>query len=238
MKLPEPIKPAKGFEYDDSPQRSPKWMAIRAPRVGASELGALMGKGVKGQYLAPRAKLLRELAFQRTFGVAFSKFVNGAMEAGNYYEDFVADQYSNQMGVQLRKVGCFYNEWFVASPDRDVVGTDGLVEIKWLYDENWSDVVEKNEPKPEHYLQMHGQMWATGKKWVDYVAGNGNTGRFIVIRVERDEEVINQIAEEVKIVETIEPIKTANVFEFNTTPPLPVAEDVALVTAGEDSIWG
>lgn len=225
------ITGAKGFDYSDAPQRSPEWLDIRAPRVGASELGALMGKGVKGQYLAPRKALLRELAFQKAFGVPFSKFVNDAMRAGNENEDFVADQYSSQMGVPLAKVGCFYNKHFVASPDRDVVGTDGLVEIKWLFDNAWSEVVETGEPDKAHYLQMQGQMWATGKKWVDYVAGNGNTGKFVVIRVERDEDTIKEIAEEVKVVEEIEPMTLDGglMFDFNTAPPVAVAS--------EESVW-
>lgn len=223
------ITAAKGFEYSDAPQRSPDWLAIRAPRIGASELGALMGKGVKGQYLAPRKNLLRELAFQKAFNVPFTKFVNDAMKAGNDNEDFVANQYSSKMGVELAKLGCFYNKHFVASPDRDIVGTDGLIEIKWLFDNAWSEVVEAGKPEDGHSLQMQGQMWATGKKYVDYVAGNGNTGKFIVIRVERDEEVIAEIAEEVKIIETIEPMKVENIFEFNTAPPLP--------TTSNETIW-
>ena len=224
------ITGAKGFEYSDAPQRSPEWIAIRAPRIGASELGALMGKGAKGQYLAPRKALLREKAFSKAFNVPFTKFVNDAMQAGNDNEDFVADQYSLVAGTKLVKVGCFYNDYFVASPDRDVPGTDGLVEIKWLFDNAWSTVVETNEPEPDHYLQMQGQMWATGKKWVDYVAGNGNTGRFIVIRVKRDEAVIAEIAEEVKAIEEVEPMPVENIFEFNTSAPQPV------ITTG-DNPW-
>ena len=222
-KLKPMTEGAKGFEYSDAPQRSPEWLAIRAPRIGASQLGALMGKGVKGQYLAPRKALLRELAFQKAFEVPFMKFVNEAMQAGTDNEDFVADQYSSKLGVPLAKVGCFYNEHFVASPDRDVVGTDGLVEIKWLFDNAWSEVVEKGEPERDHYLQMQGQMWATGKQWVDYVAGNGNAGKFVVIRVERDEETIKEIAEEVKVVEEIEPMPVTQVFDFSHTAPQPVS---------------
>lgn len=222
------IKATKGFEYDDSPQKSPQWLAIRAPRIGASQLGAYMGKGVKGQYLAPRKALEREIAFSKAFNVPFSKFVNDAMRAGTDNEDFVADQYSSQMGVAVTKVGCFYNDNFVASPD-GLVGDEGLIEIKWLFDNSWSTVIEANEPEPDHYLQMQGQLWATGRKWVDYVAANGNTGRFIILRVIRDEETIAEIAEEVKAVADIEPMQTANLFEFSSRAP-------ELTTEG--NIWG
>lgn len=212
------ITGAKGFDYSDAPQRTKEWFDIRAPRIGASQLGAWLGKGVKGQYLKPHFDLIREISFSKAFGVPFTKYVNDAMRAGVENEDFVADQYGSQMGVIVEKVGCFYNSWFVASPDR-LVGEDGLAEIKWLFDSAWSNVVENNEPEPEHYLQMQGQLWATGRKWCDYVAGNGNTGRFIVIRVLRDEEVIAQIAESVKEVDDIESMVVQNVFEFSGNIP-------------------
>jgi len=215
----EEIKGAEGFNYSDAPQRSPEWVDIRAPRIGASEIGAYMAKGVKGQYLAGRKTIEKKIAFSKAFKVPFTNFVTSAMQAGIDNEDFVADQYSSQMGVELRKVGCFYNAWFVASPDRDVVGTDGLVEIKWLFDTEWSEVVLTRAPKQEHYDQMQGQMWATGKKWVDYVAGNGNTGRFIVIRVMRDDERIAEIEAEGESVLAIEPMDTENVFEFTNGVP-------------------
>jgi predicted phage-related endonuclease len=224
MKIAQIIAP-KGFKYSDAPQKSPEWLAIRAPRVGASELGALMGKGKKDQYLAPRKKLLRELAFQKVLGVPFSKFVSGAMQEGIDNEDFVANEYSSQMGVALEKVGCFYNKHFVASPDRKIAGKNAGVEIKWLYDNEWSEVVENQKPKDEHYLQVQGQMWATGWDYVDFVAGNGNTVRFVVLRVKRDEATIKEIAKEVKIVDEVEPMKIDNVFEFNGGVPESVKDE-------------
>lgn len=216
---------AEGFQYSDAPQKSPEWIGIRAPRVGASELGALMGKGVKGQYLAPRKQLLREIAFSKRFNVPFSKFTNAAMQAGIDNEDFVAEQYAKQAKVELAKVGCFYNDEFVASPDRVIVGQNAGVEIKWLYDNAWSLVVENNEPEADHVLQMQGQMAATGWDYVDYVAANGNTGQFIVIRVERDEDKIAEILEEVKAVAEVLPMEVKNVYKFTTEPPTPVVDE-------------
>jgi len=218
MKIAQPTV-GKGFAYDDSPQRSPEWLAIRAPRIGASEIGEYMAKGVKGQYLAGRKDVEKKIAFAKAFGVPFSGFVNGAMQAGIDNEDYIADQYSSQMGVELAKVGCFYNDWFVASPDRDVVGTDGLVEIKWLFDKEWSEVVLTGAPSAKHYDQMQGQMWATGKQWVDYVAGNGNTGKFVVISIKRDDDRIAEIEAEAESVLAIEAMKTEGVFTFSGEVP-------------------
>lgn len=208
------ITGAKGFEYSDAPQRSPEWIAIRAPRIGASEIGKYMAKGAKGQYLAGRKEVERKIAFSKAFNVPFETFTTGAMQAGIDNEDFVADQYAQQMGVELEKVGCFYNDWFVASPDRRIVNQNGGVEIKWLFDNEWAELLLTGFPKNEHYDQAQGQMYATGWDFIDYVAGNGNTGRFYVVRINRNEDRIKEIEAEGESVKAIEPMEVEGVFQF------------------------
>lgn len=214
-----------GFIYSDAPQRSPEWLSIRATRLGASQLGGYMGKGVKGQYLAPRKNIEKEIAFSKAFGVPFSKFTNGAMQAGIDNEGYMADQYSSQMGVQLAVVGCYYNDWFVASPDRSIVGVNAGIEIKWLFDNAWADVLLSSKPDSDHYDQMQGQMWATGWDYVDYVAGNGNTGMFIVLRIVRDEARIAEIIAEGPSVLAIESMVRTAVFSFNSSVPTNITQE-------------
>lgn len=203
------------FQYSDAPQRSKEWLDIRATRLGASEIGEYMAKGVKGQYLAGRKNIEKRIAFSKAFGVPFEHFINGAMQAGIDNEPFLAEQYCKHTGNTVVETGCYYNDWFVASPDREIVDSDGLLELKWLFDNEWSETVANQAPKDEYYKQMQGQLWATGKKWVDFFAGNGNTGRFILLRIERDEEVISQIEAEGESVKAIQPMKSDNVFKFS-----------------------
>lgn len=216
-------KAPKGFEYSEAPQRSPEWLAIRAPRIGASEIGKYMAKGVKGQYLAGRKEVEQKIAFSKGFGVPFEGFVNGAMQAGIDNEDYVADQYVAQIGAVVAKVGCFYNDWFVASPDRWLPGLNAGVEIKWLFDKEFSELLLTGFPKNEHYDQMQGQMWATGWDYVDYVAANGNTGRFYVVRINRNEKRIEEIQAEGPSVIAIEPMNVDNTYQFTGEAPAPVS---------------
>lgn len=211
------MKVAKDFTYSDAPQRSPEWVAIRAPRIGASEIGEYMAKGVKGQYLAGRKNIENKIAFSKAFGVPFEKFVTSAMQDGIDNEDFVADHYAKRAGVEIEKVGCAYNAWFVASPDRALVGAKGGVEVKWLFDTEWSELLRTGFPKQEHYDQMLGQMWAFDWDFVDYVAGNGNAGRFYVVRINRNDKRIEDIKAEGESVVAIKPMDTDNVFKFTTT---------------------
>lgn len=220
---------AKGFDYSDAPQRSPEWLAIRAPRIGASEIGKYMAKGVKGQYLAGRKEVEKKIAFSKAFGVPFETFVNDAMKAGTENEPFILEQYAQQQGVELEKVGCAYNDWFVASPDSHIVGQNGGVEAKWLFDTEFAELLLTGFPKTEHYDQMQGQMWAFGWDFVDYVAANGNTGRFYVLRINRNEDRIKEIQAEGESVLAIEPMTTEGVFQFSTTVPITNNEEVLFV---------
>ena len=224
--LIKPITTAEGFTYSDAPQRSPEWIAIRAPRIGASEIGGYMAKGVKGQYLASRKEAEKKIAYAKAFGVPFEGYVNGAMQAGNDNEEFIANQYAIQQGVELEQVGCAYNDWFVASPDRKIVGQNGGVEVKWLYDKEFAELLLTGFPKNEHFMQMQGQMWAFGWDFVDYVAGNGNTGSFYVVRVNRNEERIEEIKAEGDSVLAIEPMTVEGVHKFTSQAPVPQASEL------------
>lgn len=220
--LIKPITPAEGFTYSDAPQRSPEWIAIRASRIGASEIGTYMAKGVKGQYLAGRKEIEKKIAYAKAFGVPFEGYVNGAMQAGIDNEDFIAQQYAKRQGVEVEKVGCAYNDWFVASPDRKIVGQNGGVEVKWLYDKEFAELLLTGFPKNEHYSQMQGQMWAFGWEFVDYAAGNGNTNSFYVVRVNRNDAHIEEIKAERDSVLAIEPMVVEGVYEFTDKAPVTV----------------
>lgn len=223
--MPKVIPVAKGFTYSDALQRSPEWLAIRATRLGASEIGKYMAKGVKGQYLAGRKEVEKKIAYAKAFGVPFEGFVSGAMLAGIEQESFILEQYCESEGVQTESVGCAYNEWFVASPDDKIVGQNGGVEAKWLYDNEFSELLLTGFPKDLHYDQMQGQMWAFGWDFVDYVAGNGNTNSFYVLRVNRNQARIDEIMLEGGSVLAIEPMEMKGVHKFSKdAPELPKSE--------------
>jgi len=180
-----------------------------------------------GKPLKARTDIEREIAFEKAFNASFSKFVTGAMQAGIDNEDFVREQYSAQTKNEVETAGCFYSDHFIASPD-GLIGLDGGLEIKWLQDTNWTEVVTSGKPLDEHYAQIQGNLYASSRTWWDYVAANGNTGRFIVIRIERDEDMIAEIAESVKAVQDVAPLKADGLYEFTDSAP---------VTTTNEKIW-
>lgn len=207
---------AEGFTYSTAPQHSPEWVNLRVGKVTASRLGDWLAVGAKGQPLAARATYETELVFEQGFNVPFKHFVTAAMEQGTQMESFLKKEIADIRGYEIESSGAFYSDTFVASPD-GLVGDDGLVECKWLYDTKFAQVLKGGVPR-EHYLQIQGQLWATGRQWCDYVAGNANTKAFKVLRVERDEETIKEIAESVKALPELEAISKEDVHGFQSEP--------------------
>lgn len=215
------INTGEGFQYDGGPQRSPSWIAKRVGRVTASRLGDWLAVSkAKKELELPFAERTRlkartdyeaELSYERTFNVPFSTWQSSAMEQGQVMESVVATKYARDAGVEVKPAGVFYNEWFAASPD-GLVGDDGLVEIKWFWDTAFMDVLVNGVPE-NYMLQMQGQLWASGRKWVDFVVGNGNTNMYKVIRVERDEEIIARIKESLEGGFELPVIDTSNMHE-------------------------
>lgn len=199
------------FEYSDAPQRSPAWFKIRMGKVSASRLedwlAVSKAKDAAGKPLKARLDYEKELRFERQFNTSFEKFMTEAMQDGVDYEDFARKQYELLTKTHAVEVGCWYNEYFVASPDR-TIGDDGLIEVKILRDTSFTDVLISGVPS-RHWNQIQGQLWATGRLWCDYVSVNLNTKKMVVIRVEADTEFHKKIEASVQ-----EPLITE---EFNTT---------------------
>lgn len=230
MLIPK-IKAGRGFTYSDFPQGSPQWVMNRVGKVTASRLTDWLAVSKRPNKdgvhtpLKARTDYEMELKFEKQFGVPFSKFVTKAMEEGIEAEDEVARQYASITGNKVETCGSFYNDQFVASPDR-LVGEDGLLEIKWLYDTSFADVLENGVPHM-YYLQMQGQLWSSGRKWCDFVVGNGNTGKIKIITVKREPEVIKQIKESLegldKIVGTFD---TTGLYDMNTAIEFEATGDI------------
>jgi exodeoxyribonuclease (lambda-induced) len=207
------------FKYLDAPQGSPEWVEARVGKVTASRLKDWLAVGKRdGKPLKSRIDYEKELAFEVEFKVPFERFVTNAMLQGQEMEEFVKQQYAQLKNVIVKPVGCYYSDAFVASPDGEV-GADGLVECKWVYDTTFSDVLTEGVPDA-HMLQIQGQLWASGRKWCDYVVGNQHTGKFTVIRVERDEAVIKAIEESLTDHKLSVWVKSDNVYDFTEQPKL------------------
>lgn len=194
------------FQYSDVPQRTPEWYAIRRGKIGASSLWRWLSvskaKTTVGKPLKERLDYEKELIFERQFETTFERYTNSAMQDGIDFEDFGRKQYELIVGEKLLEVGCWYNDFFVASPDRKVVNDNGGIEIKILKDNSFLELLgakalletndqeglEKTTTVHKHWKQVQGQLWATGWDYVDYVAVNFDTKKVVIIRIMPDRE--------------------------------------------------
>lgn len=204
------------FQYFDGEQRSPEWFKLRLGRPTASRLhdwtATSVAKGKEGTPLKSRTDYERELVFEQKFGVAFEMYVNSAMEDGINYEDFALKQYEAISGNITKKVGAWFNKYFLASPDAGV-GEEGVVECKVLKDNKFSEVLYDGVPV-EHWKQVQGQLFASGRKWGDYVAINQNTRKVKIIRVFPDKEFFKELETKLKEPLSVEEFSEEGLYDF------------------------
>jgi exodeoxyribonuclease (lambda-induced) len=219
-----PIKPVAerlAFHYSDAPQRSPEWLDTKRGKIGASRLSDWLAvskaKNSTGKPLKARLDYEKELMFERQFGVSFNVYVTDAMQDGIDFEDFARAEYEKITGNIALECGCWYNDFFVASPDR-LVGDNGLIEIKIVKDNTFVDVLMDGVPD-KHWKQIQGQLWATGREWCDYVCVNFTTRRVVIIRVLPDTEFHEYLAEAVQEELVTEPFSLTNVHELPDPTP-------------------
>jgi hypothetical protein len=208
------------FQYFDGPQRSPEWYKLRLGRPTASRLddwtAVSVAKGKEGTPLKSRTDYERELMFEKKFGVAFERYVNSAMEDGVNYEAFALKQYQAVTGNIVNEVGAWFNEWFLASPDGGV-GDEGVVEAKVLKDNKFSEVLYDGVPT-EHWKQIQGQLFASKRKWGDYVAINFTTKKIKIIRVLPDKEFFKELETRLKEPLSVEDFTDEGVYDFRELP--------------------
>ena len=224
------IKSRLEFHYDPTPQRTPQWLERKRGKIGASSLWRWLAvskaKNSPGKPLLERLNYEKELMFERQFNTSFQTWVSDAMQDGIDFEEFACKQYETIKKVTCEEVGCWYNDYFVASPDR-AVGEDGLLEIKIVKDNTFTEVLASGVPD-KHWKQIQGQLWASGRK-CDYVCVNFNTKKLVIIRVLPDKEFHDYLVESVQENLVTEPFALDKVYDI-------VGELPTGITMGEDLI--
>ena len=184
-------------------QRSEEWFQARLGNVTASRLADVIGKGVKGNYLALRAKYMDELIAERLTGQIANKFTNSAMQWGIEMEPRAREAYQMHTGAFVEEVG-YVSHYAIknagASPD-GFVGEDGLVEIKCPMTTTHLDTLVLDAPPQEYVPQIQWQLACTGRLWADFVSYDPRLPddlAFFCKRIDRDEEYIDMLNTEVR----------------------------------------
>lgn len=163
-----------------------EWLKLRKRGIGGSDAGAVCGLN---PYTSPMA-----VYYDKTSD-SVDASDNEAMRQGRELEEYVAQRFTEESGLKVRKSNKMYwsteHPFMYADVDRMIVGEDAGLECKTV--SPYSADKWKDGAVPLHYLvQCYHYMIVTGKR-VWYIAALIFGQKFIYSKIEWDEEFANQI---------------------------------------------
>lgn len=182
-------------------QRSDEWYEARLGKVTASRLVDVLAT-IKNGEAAARANYRIELVSERLTWERMLGFTSHAMQWGVYNERSAVAAYELETGRIVSDVGFVVHPVIAdsgASPD-GLVGDDGLIEIKCPETKTHVNTLLQKKAPAQYIPQIQWQMACTGRKWVDFVSYDPRMPsnlKLAIIRVDRDDELIQKYEQEV-----------------------------------------
>jgi putative phage-type endonuclease len=197
-------------------QRTEEWFAARLGKVTASKVADVLAKTKTG-VSASRANYLSDLVVERLTGQQAEFYQNEAMQWGTETEPQARMAYEAYKNVLVDEEGFIDHPTianFGCSPD-GLIGVDGLIEIKCPNSKTHIDTLLSGKAPSKYIPQMQTQMAVTGRQYCDFVSFDPRLPedlQLFVVRVNRDDEYIANIEEEVvaflnEVEETVNKLK-------------------------------
>lgn len=187
-------------QFHNITQNSPEWDSLKLGRFTTSKFKGLFSKKSTQSY----EKTIYQVVFERLTGEAPKSFSNQITERGHELEPEARKVYERMNFVKVQNGGFWtLGDWVGSSPD-GLVENEGLLEIKSPLFNTLIKYLTRQKLPAEYYWQVHGQMYVTGRQWVDFFAYHPKLKPFI-IRIYRDEQVMEQIED--KLLEGINKAK-------------------------------
>ena len=179
-----------------------QWLEARKCGIGGSDAASILGLN---PYKSSVSVYIEKVDY--IHGVSMSdKNINGCkidnsneeanyrMELGNKLEDFVANEFSLKTSLKVRNVnGILKNDKYpfaIANIDRAVVGEKAFLECKVT--NSYSKKVWQMGVPIHYQIQVNHYMAVTGATHC-YVAALIGNEELIIHRIDRDEEIIDEI---------------------------------------------
>lgn len=180
-------------------QRSPDWFASRYGFCTASKFSDVLSKG-DGK---TRNKYLLQVVAERVTGKPQGgDYSNSHMARGVEQEPIARFCYESETGNAVDEASFIKHAELRAggSPD-GLVGLDGIIEIKCVIPTVQIATINYGGYPIYHKPQIMGYLWATGRKWCDFVSYSPDMpGKLAlyVFRIERDETYIANLDLEIR----------------------------------------
>lgn len=183
-------------------QLSPEWFALKAGKFSGSRFAELMARTRNG-WGKSRENLIATLVAERMTGACVTTYSNAAMQRGTELEPEARSAYEAHAGVLVEEVAFIEHPTVPnvgVSPD-GLVGDDGMVELKCpsAMDRHLQAILNKQHAK-DYRWQLQGQLWVTGRAWVDAVSYDPRWPEpyhLAIERVEADPKAHQELAEAV-----------------------------------------
>ena len=182
----------------DCEQGSERWHFLRIGSIGGSSIAAVVAKGrKKGEPSKGRKSLLYRLIGEILSGVKYEGYSNADMIRGLEQEpdarrmyEFVTDTLVDQVGIVKESDYKHY------SPD-GLCDNDGLIEIKSVIPSVQVETILSNKVPAAYRKQIQWGLHICQRQWCDFVSYSPliTSRALLVIRVERDEELIKRLDE-------------------------------------------
>lgn len=177
-------------------QGTTQWLAVRAGIPTASAFDRIVTP--KGKPSTQAEKYMHMLLAERIMGHPVLQVQTHWMGRGKELEGEAVLYYEGVRELDTTPIGFVTNDegTIGASPDR-FVGDDGLLELKVPAEHTHVGYLLTKSVDAEYYPQVQGQLWVTGRKWLDIMSYHPEMPPAIV-RVERDEAFIATLSREVQ----------------------------------------
>ena len=158
---------------ESAAQGTAAWLYERVGYCTASRFKDVMDKLKSGKPGAKRGVYLWELVVERITGQPQDHFASAAMQWGEEQEQHSRMDYEAQTGEMVEEVGFIKHPTLHGvggSPD-GLIGEDGGWESKSPYNSgiHLQTVLAGAMPE-DHFAQVQGLMWITGRKWWDFTS--------------------------------------------------------------------
>lgn len=183
-------------------QGSAEWLYERCGKVTASRFRDVLAKLKNGAPAKAREDYLWEVVIERITGNPTDHFTNAAMLWGIENELAARMSYEGKTGAMVEAAGLIPHatlENVAGSPD-GLIGEDGGLEIKCPFNSSIHLRTVLDGMPQEHYPQIQGLMWITGRAWWDFVSFDPRLPdglSLYVQRIERDADYGETLEREV-----------------------------------------
>lgn len=194
------------------------WLKQRLGMVTGSNFGKLVVQSKdRKSFTLSKGKtatdLIYKIAWERLLksgnisnGLGRLSISSRMIEHGNDYEGEAIVKYMERTGNKVDYAQRFIqmDEFIGGTPD-GFIGDDGLIEVKcpWNGGNHLQSLLSGEIYNSDYEYQIQGYLWVTGRKWCDFITYDPDLIESLqlnIIRVERDDEMIEGISDVMEMV--------------------------------------